>query len=364
MPIICRCARSRRDSRGAPIRVVLEDFVAELTRGGRACPEMRRFPRAEAPAEMDLVEVRDIDLRDLRSRPRGDAPFGIARRRSRHGAPEDATAASPIVASSAASALSLAATLVDRKLSVLERCFRIRGAAAASLTGSGAIRAARAPPVRKVTAKGENASIRRDSGSSHAVQARRRRRRDRRALTPSWQASVKVGIATGSQLAGVPPAGQASCDLLRRTCSWATARQSTSRSRPVRLTGESGSVGGGTEALTVGLDAPRIGELSSAGARARPKPLSGALRVNAAAGRGLRNRRARAAGARRRAEGRNRLARAAAGSFDARAHRRLRPCRRRRQASTLAQPDQRRLQIEARRQPVSPRGRERSHAPE
>jgi translocation and assembly module TamB len=248
--------------------VVLDDFVAELTRDGRVAG------RAQVPlgggAGKWMVEVRDVDLRQLHStlattRLSGSLGADLDTQRQRL---EGRVADRSIVGGIGAS---FAATLVDRRLSI-ER-FQIR-AGDGELAGRGAIEFS-GRRAFDVTAK-----ARRVDPSRFGKFPAGRVDGDvvaNGALDPSWQVTAKATIAAGSQLTGVPVSGSLHASFAPHTVRDAAV---DAKLGSAHLTA-SGSMGGGTSALTLALDAPRIAELAPLLPARVPRPLSGALRVNA-----------------------------------------------------------------------------------
>lgn len=248
-------------------QIVLEDFVAELTRGGRVAGDAQ-IPLGGGAGKWTL-EVRDIDLRALHSTLAPThlsgslgADLDMARQKI-----DGRVADRGIVGGIA---LSFAATLVDRRLAV-ER-FQIR-AGDGELAGSGAIELAGRRPF-DVTAKAKRVDPSRFGkfpagkldGDITAIGV----------LDPSWQLTAKAAIATGSQLAGVPLSGKLHATLAPHVVRDAAIDVALASAR---LTA-SGGFGGGADALTVAFDAPRIAELAPLLPTRVPKPLSGMLRIN------------------------------------------------------------------------------------
>jgi translocation and assembly module TamB len=249
-------------------QIRLEDFVAELTRGGRVTGDAQ-VPLGGGAGKWTL-EVRDIDLRELHS------TLATTRLSGSLGADLD-TARQKIDGRVAdrgivgGIALAFAATLVDRKLAV-ER-FQVR-AGDGELAGSGAIEFT-ARRAFEITAKARRVDPSRfgkfpagkidgDIAASGT-------------LDPSWQVTAKAAIIAGSQLAGVPLAGKLHATVVPHALRDAAIDLSLGSAR---LTA-SGSVGDGANAFIGALDAPRIGELAPLMPSRVPRPLSGTLHVNA-----------------------------------------------------------------------------------
>ena len=245
----------------------LDDLVATFSRG-----------RASGSAQIPLdggagkwtINVSDIDLREFHTalsptRLSGTLSADLDSTRRRFVAELGDRG---IVGGISAS---FAATLVERKFSV-ER-FRIR-AGDGELAGSGAIELA------ERRAFEVSASARRIDPSRFGKFPAGRIDAEiaaSGALEPSWQVTARGAIGPGSQLVGVPLAGKVDGTLAARSLRDATI-DLTLASAHLRA---SGTLAAGAGTLMLAFDAPRLAELAPLLPARVPKPLSGALAVNA-----------------------------------------------------------------------------------
>jgi translocation and assembly module TamB len=247
----------------------LDDLVATLARG-------RVSGSAQIPLDGGAgkwrVDVTDIDLREFHSTlapTRLSGALSAELESTRQSIDARLSDRSLVGGLSA----SFAATLVERKLSVQR--FQIRGGDG-ELAGSGAIELAGSHPFEV------NASARRVDPSRFGNFPAGRIDGQIAAtgeLDPSWRVTARVAIASGSTLAGVPLAGKIDATLAPRTVRDATIDLTLASAHLAA----SGSFGPGADALTLAFDAPRLAELAPLLPARVPRPLAGALSVNATA---------------------------------------------------------------------------------
>jgi translocation and assembly module TamB len=251
-----------------PGEFVLDDLAATLPRGGRITGSAQ-VPLAGGAGNWK-VDVYDIDLRELHSaliatRLSGSLAADLASARQRF---DGRVADRSIVGGISAT---FAATLADRKLSV-ER-FQIR-AGDGELAGRGSIELA------EHRAFVVNASAKRIDPSRFGKFPAGRIDGEIAAngeLETSWRVTAKAAIAPGSQLAGVPLAGKVDATVAPRTLRDATIELTLASAHLAA----SGNYGTEADALTLVFDAARIAELAPLLPAGAPKPLAGALHVDA-----------------------------------------------------------------------------------
>ena len=248
--------------------VTLDDLVAVLNRGGRITGNAR-VPLGGGAGTW-AVDVHDVDLKAFHStlattRLSGSLGANLdADRQSVEGRVADRGIVGGIAAS-------FAATRIERKLSV-ER-FQIR-AGNGELDGSGAIELAGRRPFEL------NARAKRVDPSRFGKFPAGKLDGDVAAtgvLDPAWQVAAKVAIANGSQLAGVPLSGKLQGTFAQRVVRDAAIDLSLATARLVAT----GNIGPDADGLAIGFDAPKLAELAPLLPARVPKPLSGALHLNA-----------------------------------------------------------------------------------
>ncbi|MEO8304147.1 MAG: translocation/assembly module TamB domain-containing protein [Betaproteobacteria bacterium] len=248
--------------------LTLDDLVLEMTGSGRAAG--RAAIPLDGSAGKWALDVRDIDLRQIHTslvstRLSGTlgADLDVSRQKI-DGRVADRTIVGGV-------SVSFAATVADRRL-VIER-LQVR-ASDGELAGSGRIdlanhrafefsaKATRIDPSR--FGNFPPGSLEGDVAASGT-------------LEPSLRADVKIAVAAGSKLKGVPLSGTMRGMVAARTVRDAVVDLNLASAR---LTARGGT-GENDEGLKVSLDAPKLAELAPLLAPRVPRPLSGALRASA-----------------------------------------------------------------------------------
>ena len=248
--------------------LTLDDLVLEVTGGGRATG--RAAIPLDGGAGKWTLDVRDVDLRQIHTSlvsTRLSGTLGAdldAARQKIDGRVADRTVVGGV-------SVSFGATVADRRLAIERLQIRVGDG---ELAGSGRIDLADRRAF-EFSAKAQRIDPSRfgnfPAGNLHgdvAVSG---------SLEPILRADVRIAVAAGSDIKGVPISGTARANVVARVVRDASVDLKIASAR---LTA-SGGVGEGGDGLSVALDAPSLAELAAILPPLIPHPLAGALRANA-----------------------------------------------------------------------------------